>query len=527
MTPHPPRSTLLILLASFILALLMGAVAGLGRPLLLVPFIGLLGLAALFVIPSQWLFWALFVGSMFVVGPVMYFGGIEGARWLPPLIALALYVPLVAYVLKPRRRAPEIGWPLWIFVLGLFLAGAAFSTGLGDPRLGEVLVSSRTYLAFWSGALVLAVGMVSQRAMLLAWKWLAVCAVLQLPVAVYQYFVVAKASTRLFPWDAVVGTFPGNMEGGGASHGMGVFLLVIMGAVLALWRTRQIRRDLALLIILSILVTLALAEVKAAVLMVPLVFVLVYYRELLRRPLLSLGAVVISVGMMGTLLMVYEKTFYADRGMTLSGKLPSSPLEAVQNQLNPDQAHTRSEGGGVVISRAARVADWWQRNVRYGDPYHALLGYGVGATQLSTIGMGELVTKMPYSLDMTGTAILLWETGIIGHLLLMLMFLLAARNCNTSARSDAVPVMHQALLEAASAGLVLYAVTLPYSNFALRAPPSQFLMVFLLGYSAYWWRCVRLAQFARAGSLVSASQGTPPVQTASAARHQTPRYGHG
>ncbi|NML17524.1 hypothetical protein [Azohydromonas caseinilytica] len=526
MTASPLRGTLPILVASLFMALFLGAVAGLGRPLLLAPFIGLIGLATLFVIPSPWMFWSLLVGSMFVVGPVMYFGHIENARWLPPLLGLALYVPLVAHVLKPRRAAPEVGWPLWFFVLSLFLVAAAFSTALGDPRLGEVLVASRAYLAFWSIALALAVGMVSQSHMLLAWKALMVCAVLQLPVAIYQYFVVAKISNRLSPWDAVVGTFPGNMDGGGASHGMGIFLLVVMAAVLALWRTRQIRRSLAVVIFLAILATLALAEVKAAVLIMPLVFALVYYRELLRRPLLSVGAVVISVGLMGTLLAVYENTFYANRGMTLSGKLPTSPLAAVQNQLNPEQMHTRSEGG-VIVSRAARMADWWQRNVRYGDPYHALLGYGVGATQLSTIGMGELVTKMPYSLDMTGTAILLWETGLVGHLLLVLALLLAARNCNTSVRSNAVPAMHKAMLEAASAGLVLYAVTLPYSNFALRAPPSQFLMVFLLGYSAYWWRITRVAQFARAGRSEGAVHGGTPSQIAAHAQHQTPRYSHG
>jgi hypothetical protein len=215
--------------------------------------------------------------------------------------------------------------------------------------------------------------------------------------------------------------------------------------------------------------------------------------------------------------------------MTLSGKMPTSPLQAVQNQLNPEEVHSRSEGNGVVVSRAARMADWWQRSVRYGDPFHALLGYGIGATQISAIGMGELVRQFPYPLDMTSTCILLWETGVLGHVLLMAALVLAGLNCSSSARSSLVPVEHRALLEAAAAGLIIYAITLPYSNFALRAAPSQFLMVFMLGYSAYWWRFVKVGTMVRAAEAVRhpreayARNAVPDSNI----KNPTPRYIHG
>jgi hypothetical protein len=523
------RGSLPLLFLGLGLALLMGTAAGLGRPAFLAPFVGLIGLLLLFVVPARLAFWTIFVSSMLLVGPVMYFAKLESARWGPPLLTMALYVPLVAFVLKPRKPAMDAGWPLWIFVLAMFLVVAGASTAMSSPMLGEVAVASRAYTAFWSVALMLAVGMLGPRDMLLAWKALLVCAVIQLPVAAYQYFVVAKHSSRLSPWDAVVGTFPGNMEGGGASHGMGIFLLIAMAAVLALWRARQIHRGVAVVVLLSILGALGLSEVKAAVLLVPAVFALIYYREMLQRPALTIGAVLVSVALMGTLLLVYENTFYANRGMTLSGKMPTSPLQAVQNQLNPEEVHSRSEGNGVVVSRAARMVDWWQRSVRYGDPFHAVLGYGIGATQISSIGMGELVRQFPYPLDMTSTCILLWETGVLGHVLLMAALVLAGLNCSSSARSPLVPVEHKALLEAAAAGLIIYAITLPYSNFALRAAPSQFLMVFMLGYSAYWWRFVRLGTMVRAAEAVrhpreACARNAVPDSNR---KNPTPRYIHG
>jgi hypothetical protein len=530
MTPNRSRGAVPLLILSLGFALLMGAVAGMGKPALLAPFIGLLALIGLFIVPSRLAFWTIFLVSMLIVGPVMYFGKMDNARWGPPLLAMAMYVPLVAFIFKPRKPTVQPGWPLWVFVLVMFLVVAACSTVMSSPRLGEVVVASRAYMAFWSVVLALGVGMLAPRDMVLAWKALLVVAIIQLPVAVYQYFVVAKASSRLSPWDAVVGTFPGNIEGGGASHGMGIFLLIAMAAVLTLWRARQINRYFAAAVMVGILGSLGLSEVKAAVLLVPAVFVLIFYRELLRRPMLSFGAVLASVVLMGALFAVYTTTFYAGRGMTLSGKMPTSPLQSIENQLNPQEVHTRDTGKGVVVSRAARMADWWTRSVRYGDPFHAMLGYGIGATQISSIGMGELVSQFPYPLDMTGTTILLWETGVLGHLLLMAALLMAGLNCNASARSPLVPVVHQALLQAAGAGLIIYAITLPYSNFALRAAPSQFVMVFMLGYSAYWWRVVRQA------SLMRATQAAAPAQpegTAKAVKpgfvhkHATPRYRHG
>ncbi|WP_157268367.1 hypothetical protein [Azohydromonas aeria] len=521
MTPARSRGAAWLLLFCVLgFAALMGAVAGLGRPMLLGPFIALLGLVVLFVVPARLMFWSLLLLSMLVVGPVMYFAKIESARWGPPLLAMALYVPLVAYVLKPRRSQPDAGWPLWLFVLFMFIATAVFSTVMGSPMLGEVVVASRAYLAFWSFALALALGMFAVRDMLLGWWALLACAAIQLPVSMYQYFVVAKQSMRLSPWDAVVGTFPGNMDGGGASHAMGIFLLIALCAVVALWRARRIHRGLAVVIGACILGSLVLSEVKAVVLLVPVAFALQFWRELVRRPLLAVGAVVVSVGLMASIMTLYQTTFYAGRGVTLQGKLPSSPLESIQNQLNPQQAHTKD--GGQIVSRAARVADWWRRGVTYGDPYHALLGYGVGATQNSSFGMGELVPKFAYLLDTTGTNILLWETGVIGHLLLVLLLLLAAANANACSRSPLVPVEHRALLEAGGVGLVLFAITLPYSNFALRTPPSQFLMVFMLGYATYWWRQVRLAQPAHAmgrfNAAADATRAPPPARGGSGTR---------
>jgi hypothetical protein len=67
------RGSLPLLFLGLGLALLMGTAAGLGRPAFLAPFVGLIGLLLLFVVPARLAFWTIFVSSMLLVGPVMYF----------------------------------------------------------------------------------------------------------------------------------------------------------------------------------------------------------------------------------------------------------------------------------------------------------------------------------------------------------------------------------------------------------------------------------------------------------------------
>lgn len=475
-----------LVLLSFSLAAILGALAGLGSILYAIPVAGLVAIVVLLRVPIPWQVYALCATCFAISGPLIYFMKIDAARWLPLLLAIGLYVPLVAALFRfDVVNRPRV-WPAFMAIFALFLISITLGSLYQSPRLSEVISAARSYFGYWSVLLVIGLGLVSLKCILGLWKFLMGMALLQLPVTVYQHFFVSKASLKVAAWDAVVGTFPGSPEGGGASAGMGIFVLIMVVWALAMWRRKMIAGCWVGIIVLSTVTTVALAEIKAVVVLIPVAVALVFYKEVLKHPLQSVAVTIAGLVMVVGLLAGYQALYY-DRGYTLAKNSSDSPIESIQNQLNPSRV-LETENGMIQMSRAALMADWWSRNVEKGDLEHALMGYGVGATSSSRLGPGELAGRYPYAIDMTSTTILLWETGLAGHLLLALGLLMAAYSAARSSKDPRVPVVHQATLQAVSIALVLLTATLAYKNFILRTAPSQFLLAFLLGQVLYWAR---------------------------------------
>ena len=469
-------------------AILLGGVAGLGNVYLLLPFAALIGMLLFVMVPVQVSFWVLLVACFLVVGPVMYFLKFELARWFPPLFAVALYVPLLFGALW-KKDPQHTGMPPFAYAFLAFLLTLVFSTLISEPKLGELLTNWRNYFAFWSVMLLVMSGVIGQQQLSGMWRFLLVAAVVQLPVVAYQRFFVATKTTWASSWDAVVGTFPGNEEASGASGAMALFLLSALVIAIALWRQKKLKPVVLLLVAAAAIGSIALAEAKAVVLMIPLALGMLYYKDIVRKPGRTLLMLILGLGVMQLLFMGYSAMNYENSQVTIvSPDKPTSPLEAIQNQFDP----YKYSQGGRELSRAGLLQDWWTRNVEKGGVEHALLGYGMGATQYSRLGSGELVFKLPYyNASMTGTSTLLWESGLLGHLFFVLGMLVAARIASRlSARPD-IPAEHQAYLKAASVILVLLALALPYKGVIFETPPTQFLFMYALGYVGYWWRQTR------------------------------------
>lgn len=474
------------------IALVVGATSSLGNPLFLLPFLLLGGAIAIIAAPTAWVVWFLFAAAFVLTGPLIYFRVADTpARWLTVLMGTALLIPLLGRLALGTLGQSVRYQPMFVLWLWLFLFSALFSSVIDEPTVGETFNAFRSYLAYLPLMFLLMMGVWQAGAFANAWKAMLAVGLLQLPVAAYQHFVVAPKSSHSAQLDAVVGTFPGNAEGGGANAAMGVFVVICMIFALALWRRGMFKTWQAIGIVLAGIGTIGLAEVKAVVLLIPLAIGMLFYRELARRPLTVALAFVVGVLLSAGLLYTYNQLHYEERRAELSTTdKPESPIEAIQNQLNPDRETKYTN----TPSRAAALKDWWERNVGREDVQHSLFGHGVGSTQATRFGTGELTKTIFYTLDQTSTAMLLWEVGIVGHLLLVVTLLSAARTASTVSRAAVVPVMHQAFLHATSVTLVLFTITLPYKSFALKTSPSQILLMLLLGYTGFWAREVYRAR---------------------------------
>jgi hypothetical protein len=183
---------------------------------------------------------------------------------------------------------------------------------------------------------------------------------------------------------------------------------------------------------------------------------------------------------------VYNALYYDSRSETL-GRLqgPASAQESIRNQFDP---HLQQRG--LIMGRVASFYDWGARNLDSDEAAYALLGHGAGALQFGRIGVGEVAQQLSYRADNTATGLLLWESGIAGHLLIVILFVLGARLAAKLAREADVPSAHQAILHAVSVGFWLHLICLPYKDFMFRAAPSQVILFFMIGYVAYWERSI-------------------------------------
>lgn len=478
-------TVILLIIGTLFFAALSGAVVAFGSKVLILPILAIMGLAAVLAMPASWTLWLMFIALFVVLGPVVYFSHFTQLQWLPPLMGTIFLFHIVIHTMRDKSPRTARVLPGFIYLLITFLLLAIFATAIDVPELPELINASRFYLFMWPVMLVFMLGIVQPATIERVWKAVLAVTVLQLPVAAYQYFFVAKRSSRLSPWDAVVGTFPGNIEGGGQSAAMGLMLLVTMLLAIALWRKKKLHGLWATLVVSAGLVVLALAEVKAVVLLLPFVVAVYYRRELLKRPLESVLSMVLAGVLMAALFVGYQRLHYDETTHSTSNpNLPTTTTDRILRALSPD-TESKDEH---QIGRVTHLVLWWDFNVKQGDLQHSLFGYGIGATQTSNLGTGEIARRFPYPMDVSTSTILLWETGLLGHLLFIAILASGAWLSGRLANDMVVPELEQVFLRVGAVGLFLVALTLPYKDYAMHSIPIQFLVMLMLGQAGYWFR---------------------------------------
>lgn len=101
--------------------------------------------------------------------------------------------------------------------------------------------------------------------------------------------------------------------------------------------------------------------------------------------------------------------------------------------------------------------------------------------------------RLRYAADNTASGLVLWDAGIVGHLLLVVAFATAATAAFRLRHHQLVPEAHRAILHAVGVAWLVHLLCLPYKDFMFKAAPSQLLLFFMLGYVAYWARAVARA----------------------------------
>jgi hypothetical protein len=297
---------------------------------------------------------------------------------------------------------------------------------------------------------------------------------LQLPLIFYQRFVVAARRAVMHmgaEWDAVVGAFGGDPDGGGASGAMGIFVVFAITLAVTRWRQGSYKGAHCLIIVASGLITLLLGEVKFAVLLLPISIAVAFRREFLARPVAAFGGLLIAGAMAALLLLSYQAQFS-------SAAVERSEAGYFERNFKADSDGQFINYRTGDIGRVAAIRFW---NAQQTGAVETLIGQGLGSSRKGDLAVGEAAKRWPFNIARHSLAILLWETGLLGTSVFILMLAAAYFYAHKIASDPRTVAEDKPVLLACGAGLVLLVLELPYNTDIFYSPQIQILLMLILG----------------------------------------------
>ncbi|HEY4373049.1 MAG TPA: hypothetical protein VGN52_14055 [Burkholderiales bacterium] len=470
----------------------VGAIIALGAAQLdLLAFGAFFGLIFLFV-PSSWVLITLTFLTFVVVGVAGYFLSFDKGFWLPYMICMLLYlkVPLEGLQRSGRGHVRGGTSPV-VYALLPYLAVFVLSTLINGSSVLFTLVGAKNFAFIWSVLLLLALGRLEEKVLARIWLAVPLVGVLQLPFTLYQHFFVASRNAQTLhagtSWDAVVGTFGGKIDGGGASGTLAVFEIFAILLSLLFVQAGVFRKRTAMLVYGAAFLSVFLAEVKVVFVLLPVVMVGVLGRRLIRNPVASLGMLAASGALLALLFVGYQQMYWSKADHKANSA--AGAFDYMFRTDSNDQLVNYTTG---EVSRLAAPVIWWRdTSVRGADL--VLFGYGPSASRISeTIGIGVAARRYSFRLDTSSLTVLLWDLGLIGLLTFVAILVIGAFAALRLAKNDALPPLHRAVMRAVPTAIAIVLVTLPYNHDAVDNSTLQLLICLLLGHVAYWHRRLRV-----------------------------------
>lgn len=472
---------LAVVVGAMVLAVLFGWVAAKGAVLPSAIAVGVL-FGGIFFKRSDLAISLVLVGTLLLMGPVgLFFPALTKLARLFSLLGFFLLASMTLIGLSARQG--QVPLPAFMVLLLSLMCVSTVTSFFGGGGVAEVSAGVKRAWQLWGLMLALAMMPLNDRGEALYQGWLKLLffiALLQLPFALYQYWVLVPQRMGMghgvVPIDVVAGTFEASMTGGGSSGTMAMFLILVLAFVLASWKEGLLKSQHALLLSCWLGVPLFIGETKLVLVLLPLMLLIVFVTDIRKHPVAALLAVLLGILLTTTLAWLYFKMLATDF---------MTPAERLQQTLDYNFGAV-GYSGRYSLNRTS-VVTFWMNEHGWRNPVTMLFGHGLGS---SYSGDGSLVpghlNRFYAGLDINLTTLstLLWDGGLLAVCLLIGAFFFAWR---TSSRllSQAGIGWDKVILNVLRVSLIFNFFMVFYSNSMLSSMSHEALLAFTFGYLAW------------------------------------------
>jgi len=486
--------------AAIVAGALLGTVVALGEPLPALIVGGIFAGSVLVAFPGA-LLWSALLYGLVGVGALNAIAGMDRADWLLSAMGVAFWALALTATLRDRSGAARLPVPafVWGFVTFFALAAVVAIARFEDPL--QLLIGARGYVAMFGVTLALALVPWSHRFIHRFALGTLLVGVAQLPVTLYQYVFVRawridtggrrEGDSAIEASDSVFGTMGGDALSWGLDDLLALVLCALLAGVLAFAREGGITKARAALLASILAVPLFLSENKIVIVFLPLLVLILFGRDLARRPLRLLGAIAAAAAFVPAAAVVY---YYA-HWSTQYGSLETAVVKMTEYTFKPMYQRGLSDGD---MSRLDAV-QYWAEQQSIGDPAATLFGHGLAASKWSsTLFHSRLVGRHDNRrLDKSGLSALLWDTGLVGAIAFLAALAGACVQGGRLARSPALGAIDRAIVRGAQVSVLFALVLLPLKATLLTWAQASFVLFLSLGLIAFYHR---QAAAGRAGS---------------------------
>lgn len=461
---------LLALMGILVSGIFFGLLAVTANPLFIAMGLGLVG-GAVFLARPKWIIVILFSVTM-VMGALISFAGqaFDKLPWAMSLLGFLLLAPVVLSTFRVNKPAK----PFFIWLAIAFLGYAVLVTTFQWNSVAEAIAGFKRYFQAYGLLLGLAFLPLVKKDFI-SWQriWLTI-ALLQFPFALYELLVLVPKrgglSSASYTTDVVAGTFGANLEGGSPAIIMVIFLLVTFSFIFSRWRNGLIPGPRAFALSLVVLMPLGMGESKVALLMLPLVWLVLVRHDIARAPI-KYFPVLLGGGLLTALLG------YIYVALIMKSTL-SEVVEATISYNFADAGYAE-----FYLNRTTVLSFWFDKQ-GLNDPVSFFFGNGLGSAFFGQIS-GHIGILYPrHGIDLTAASTLLWDLGMLGLLLFVMIFVAAWHTAKKLYHEAADPLVRADAL-AIQAAISLFMIQILYAQDIINLIASEVLYSAVLGYLAY------------------------------------------